>query len=173
VEVYVYAEKLVSLLRLDFSFPTKASVPLNNPEMLLVASIVLATRLLYPFDREESLSGMRDHRAGPGRLRIDWANWAWAFENKKPERHDRRDFEMMTSADVYDMAGEDMDKYMDWYQESKITPREGWLVTVPFLQRTRTNKLAQNFGTQNVSSLSFSLLRHHPPRETWKIKMQM
>lgn len=122
MEVHSYAEKIVSLLRLDFSFPTKANTPLNNPDTLLIASIVVATKLLYPFD---GLPRFPNDPHDPSNLRVNWDKWAEIFKDQpSSHRNDRMGFEKMKSTDVYDMTEEDMDRYLDWYQETKIEPRE-------------------------------------------------
>lgn len=122
LEVYTYAKNIVSLLRLDFSFPTKANIPLNNPDTLLVASIVVATKLLYPFD---GVTRFPSDPKDPSNLHLNWDKWAEIFQEQQNSRtNSRRDFEKMSSADVHSMTEEDMDYYLDWYQETKITPRE-------------------------------------------------
>lgn len=126
MEVYVYTEKLVSLLRLDFSIPTNPHVPTKNPETLLIASIVLVVKVLYPF---------HNGRSSAGGLEIDWTRWADKFETHEPQRHTRRDFEKMKSAEVYDMTPEDMDSYLDWFQETKIMPEQGLTAHTSYYKR--------------------------------------
>lgn len=121
----MYAEKLVSLLRLNFSFSGTAPAPIKNPDMLLIASLVLAVKLLYPLHGEKQYSISTYHRPSLGGLRLDWKRWAEVYERQKHQTEPRRDFEKSTSAEVYDMTGEDMDRYLDWYQETQITAEQG------------------------------------------------
>jgi RNA polymerase I-specific transcription initiation factor RRN7 len=122
LEVHIYAKNIVSLLRLDFSFPTKANTPLNNPDTLLIASIVVATKLLYPFDGIPRFSNEPNE---PSNLHLNWDRWAEIFQAQQGNRkNSRQTFEKMSSADVHNMTEGDMDHYLDWYQESQITPRE-------------------------------------------------
>lgn len=115
MEVYVHAEKIVSLLRLDFSFPAPAHSSCKDPETLLLASIVLAVKFLYPFDDRSSAEG----------LILDWTRWSDKFKSGKPQRHNRERFETITSADVYDLTPDDMDSYLDWYQETELASQQG------------------------------------------------
>lgn len=123
MEVHIYAEKLVSLLKLDFSFPTRANTPLNNPDTLLIASIIVATKLLYPFD---GLPRYANDLEDPSNVRLNWDEWARIFKEQGARHNNsgRMGFEKLKSAEVYDMSEEDMDRYLDWYQETKISPRE-------------------------------------------------
>ncbi|KAB5572354.1 putative ribosomal protein [Coniochaeta sp. 2T2.1] len=120
LEVYVYAEKLVSLLRLDFSFSATAETKFKDPETLLVASVVLAGKLLFPFEKDERhRTGTSEHSLAD--ITMDWTKWAESYPIRKQQK---RDFEKTTSAVVYDMTPEDMDSYLDWYQETQIMPEQ-------------------------------------------------
>ena len=121
MEVYVYAEKLVSLLRLEFSFAATAETKFKDPETLLVASVVLAAKLLFPFEEDEGhKTGTRDGSLGG--MRMNWTIWAESYPIRKQQK---RDHEKTTSAEIYDMTAEDMDSYLDWYQETQIMPGQG------------------------------------------------
>lgn len=122
LEVHTYAKNIVSLLRLDFSFPTRANTPLNNPDTLLIASIVVATKLLYPFD---GIPRFASDPNDPSNMRLNWDKWAEIFQAQQNNRkNSRQNFEKMSSADVHNMTEEAMDNYLDWYQETKIMPRD-------------------------------------------------
>ncbi|OIW32142.1 hypothetical protein CONLIGDRAFT_571387 [Coniochaeta ligniaria NRRL 30616] len=121
LEAYVYAEKLVSLLRLEFSFSTAGHTPFKDPETLLIASIVLAVKLLYPFEEEQQYWASKNDRPSLAGLSIDWTRWAESYLSQKQQTGYRRDFETTSSADVYDMTSEEIDSYLDWYQETQIT----------------------------------------------------
>lgn len=125
MEVYVYAERVVPLLRLDLCFSATANTPFKDPETLLVASIVLAVKLLYPLSEDRRYSTGNNETPSLGGLRLDWTQWAESYKNQNHGTDPGRDFEKTTSADVYDMTYEDMDSYLDWYQETQITADQG------------------------------------------------
>lgn len=123
LEVFLYAKELVTLLRLDFSISTRARITLDNPETLLVATIVFITKLLYPMDGiERSPTGDDD----PSCLRINWLKWQDIFEHEdqKAGVRGKRDFDKLTSIDVSELTEQEMDEYLDWYQRTKLMPRE-------------------------------------------------
>lgn len=126
MEVHVYAEELVSLLRLEFSFSATTNTPFKNPDALLIASVVLAVKLLYPFSKDGRQSTTTDHRPSLRGMALDWQRWAEIYRSHQ-EHHTEPGcrFEKTNSSDVYDMTGEDMDRYLDWYQETQITAEQG------------------------------------------------
>jgi RNA polymerase I-specific transcription initiation factor RRN7 len=125
VEVYVYAEKLVSLLRLEFSYSTTASPPFSNPDSLLAMSLVLAVKILYPFASREQESATVGEQPSHGGRHLDWAAWAAIYQSQYSRRKPVPDYDKTTSAEVYDMTSEDMDSYLDWYEETQITVEQG------------------------------------------------
>lgn len=126
MEVHVYAEELVSLFRLGFSFSATAATPFKNPDTLLIASVVLAVKLLYPFYKDGRQSISTNDLPSLRGMTLDWQHWAEIYrDDREHHTEPRRHFEHTSSADVYDMTSEDMDGYLDWYQETQITAEQG------------------------------------------------
>ncbi|KAK3688137.1 hypothetical protein B0T22DRAFT_146131 [Podospora appendiculata] len=137
-EVHPYAQEICKLLSLEFSFPTrrllKGTPPpgpghitrhmlLDIPDILLVASTVLATKYLYPMDGVERFPrNARD----PLTLKMDWAAWEAEFADKQHEKKpmNRLDFENMDPDKVYDMSEEEMNEYLNWFQEARVERRQ-------------------------------------------------
>lgn len=123
MEIYAHAKELVSLLRLGFAIPTGSRPPLDDPDTLLIASIVLVTKLLYPMDGVVR-SPMTDD--DPTCLRVNWEKWQDIFADQMESEPASRDFDLLTSKDVSSMSGEEMDQYLEWYRKVRLTPQEGW-----------------------------------------------
>lgn len=102
IEVYPTSARLCILIDRDLSFPTKDSPAdlIANPDVLLVALLIVATKILYPFDHV--------HRApwaetDPTRLRMDWGKWNAEFSQHQQPK------ESVSKKNVWDMGAEEMD----------------------------------------------------------------
>ena len=102
--------------------PTKSRPPLNNPETLLVASIVLAVKLLYPFDGRQAPPTSDDDLPF---LQVDWGEWQKIHSEHRPQSPPSRAFDLLTSEDVMSMTGEEMDEYLEWFEQTRLPPKEG------------------------------------------------
>ena len=77
--------------------------------------LVVAVKLLYPFDPpEQDPEALQE----PKSLAIDWPKW---IQLHRPDKDVKRapkhasHFEI-TESDIFKMTGDEIDKYMDWYQ---------------------------------------------------------
>lgn len=122
VETYAHAKEIMSLLRLNLAIPTGGRPPLDNPDTLLIASVVLTAKLLYPMDGRERLP-TKD--GNPACLKLDWEKWQDIFADQGEAKPARRDFDSLTSEDVASMSEKEMDEYLEWYRQARLVSKEG------------------------------------------------
>ncbi|KAL2822589.1 hypothetical protein BJX63DRAFT_126648 [Aspergillus granulosus] len=123
VDVYPVIKRLQTLTGFTFEYPNKVAgrrKPLDKPELQLVTLVVMATKLLFPFD------GIQRHPASaqePTVQAIDWEAWA-----DVQDHFDKRDAMsgrigkgkeiLVNEGDVLTMNSNQLDEYMDWYESS-------------------------------------------------------
>lgn len=112
------------MLGIRFDFPRHGSRQKisNLPELALVALIIIAVKIYYPFD-----SFVRHARSqlDVGVLNIDWRKWC-----ELQEQHDRRPTSngeigrgneiLVHDQDILTMSNEQLDEYLGWYQKTWI-----------------------------------------------------
>lgn len=130
LEVYTTAQRLNAITKYDFAYPDMTK-PLEvtrrhattYPESQLMSLVVVATKLLFPFDSEEVKRYPKDPNEA-ATLRMDWTAWLQArveFDKANDAGLDPNGLkpgtEMhVTDMDIMNMTGQQMDQYMDWYQ---------------------------------------------------------
>lgn len=110
---------MARLLDLDFCFSMqkKRFKLLDHPDILLVACVVFATKLLYPFDGEQRVPvSYRD----PSSLQIDWRRWKELMRDVAFEGLERRDMTNLKAEDAWTLTDRKIDDYLDWYEETQI-----------------------------------------------------
>jgi RNA polymerase I-specific transcription initiation factor RRN7 len=121
VEVYDATVRLGDLLGFDWALHTEGKVKLgvrDVPEAQLVACLVVVVKLFYPFDAER-----RYPRAGgeAAAMMMDWKGWCAVMMDAKmgergdEERYSVEELTKLKEKDVFDMSGEQMDQYLDFY----------------------------------------------------------
>jgi len=142
---------------------------LDLPDALLAASVALAAKFIYPMDGvERAPRGERD----PLTLKLDWNAWEEAMrtseerqEKRRKEKQQRggagaagaialakRDFEKMEPEEIWKMSDEEVQLYLDWFQETQIAkePRDEyeeemvWLFPSQQPKSKSTNQHLQN-----------------------------
>lgn len=109
------------ILGFDFTFNMEKQryKLLDHPDILLAASVVFATKLLYPFDgKYRRPLNYRD----PSSLRIDWSKWRELMRDPEDEKLERRDINKLEAEDVWTLSDEKIDDYLNWYEETRIKP---------------------------------------------------
>jgi RNA polymerase I-specific transcription initiation factor RRN7 len=123
VEIYQCVLRLARLLGFDFRWPTSLErhFVTEYPEIRLVALIVTATKLVVTFD---DFPRNPENIASPSTLKMDWTAWEKLVKAKK-EAQKQASFDevKMTEQDVFDMSTLDIDKYLNWYQETWLDDR--------------------------------------------------
>ncbi|KAF2430075.1 hypothetical protein EJ08DRAFT_697620 [Tothia fuscella] len=124
IEVYPAFKRLATLVPYTFRIPQESrGVKLritDFPEGQFVACLVIAVKLLYPFD---SIKRFPTRADDPGAAVIDWSIWNQATKVYKSgmKPRGRLDWEaaMNTTEDeVLDMSNSKIDDYLDYYTQS-------------------------------------------------------
>ena len=105
----------------------------SHPEAQLMALVVFATKLGYPFDSDVVKRHPRS-LSEPAALRFDWKKWVELRKqgSSLAERGSKLPLlegqeSNITDADIFKMSNEQLDQYMDWYQRTytRSTEAEG------------------------------------------------
>ncbi|RDW93519.1 uncharacterized protein DSM5745_00841 [Aspergillus mulundensis] len=152
VDIYPVTKRLQELLAFTFEWRTESDSyrrkrkALEKPEHQLVTLIVIATKLLFPFDdvQRHPMSTQE-----PTVQTIDWEAWA-----DVQNHFDRRDSSagrigkgkeiLVKEGDVFTMTPDQLDEYMDWYESS-------WLDTNNRPTGTATDHLVNLFPIGSAS----------------------
>lgn len=125
VEVYAATQRLSRALEEKFSFnmtfkARSAESALRHPELRLMALLVAATKLLFPFDDTKRYpASAKDLSA----LSLQWPAWQ-ETQSRMLEQADRSGLpsykKMMdfSQTDVLESADDRLDEYMDWYEQN-------------------------------------------------------
>ncbi|KAK4156227.1 hypothetical protein C8A00DRAFT_30925 [Chaetomidium leptoderma] len=121
-EVHPFAQKTCRLLELGFSFPsrgplTKRYMLLDIPEVLLVASLVVATKHQYPLDGVERFPCDAND---PLCLQMDWAVWESEFTKQPEKKPGILQYEHMDPQEIWSMDKGEMNELLNWFQETQI-----------------------------------------------------
>ncbi|KAK4193922.1 putative ribosomal protein [Podospora australis] len=124
-EVHQHAQRICSLVGLQFIFPTRGlthgrHMLLDIPDVLLAASLVVATKQLFPLDTVERFP--RDYD-DPLCLRMDWEVWQAEFAKKPDEKPPIHEFGYMDPKKVWSMEKKDIVDMLDWFQETQLEKR--------------------------------------------------
>ncbi|KAL6858485.1 hypothetical protein J3F83DRAFT_750966 [Trichoderma novae-zelandiae] len=115
IDSIIVARKLAFILGCQFHFPTeRSSNPrLDYPEIRLMALLIVATKLYFPFPENASVSQL--HNANSLEMPIlDWERWRQG-KSILPTQHERKttkfDFDKVTPSQVVSMADDELDAY--------------------------------------------------------------
>lgn len=125
LEIFPAVQGLARMTRSEFRYsPERESRRRQSsafPEMQLMSLLVIAVKLLYPFDR------MQRHPRSiqePGAQVMDWMSWEKQRQysaRPSPEAGLPRGSEIdVQDIDVFKMSQREMDSYMDWYQKTWV-----------------------------------------------------
>lgn len=154
VEIYPTVKNIQNLANLPFSFPTtiikKQRKLSRSPDVQLTSLIVIATKLLFPFDKMRRYPVSANE---PTTQAIDWKAWDQAqrhFDDREASAgHIGRGREVLTTEkDVFSMTPTQLDEYMDWYESSWLDGSKGAITArcvQLMLTRTVSNPLADLF----------------------------
>ena len=130
LEVYTTALRLNAITKYDFKYPgtvgpqeTTRRQPTAFPESQIISLVVVATKLLFPFDSDKVKRYPKDVR-DPTTLRINWASWLLAKANFDKATEATIDQSRLRPGsaihvqdkDILDMTEQQLDQYLDWYQ---------------------------------------------------------
>lgn len=123
VEIYFATQHLKDILGLDFSFPvSKAPRSLSSsyPEVRLISLIIVATKLVQPFD---STIRKPKNEIDPSFIKLDWEKWMKIMVERSPGELKRGEEIYLNDTDVCDMNEREIDQYLDWFQHIWIDDR--------------------------------------------------
>jgi len=124
IEVFAATQRLAQILDLGFSYQLQAKesskakdIMLRYPETRLMALLVVATKLLFPFD---NVKRYPISSSDPSVLSMDWQNWqeihSLPVKGAKPLSYQAA---LSFSEDDALRAGdEELDAYLDWVEEN-------------------------------------------------------
>jgi RNA polymerase I-specific transcription initiation factor RRN7 len=124
LEIFAATQRLARLLEVDLStfIASKASknIVLRYPEAQLMALVVVATKLLFPFDDVERRAYEPTDLSS---LSLDWDAWVKLHkpESDKSAEQPQLSFHQafqFSESDCLSAADERLDAYLDWYEEN-------------------------------------------------------
>ncbi|KIX04020.1 uncharacterized protein Z518_07573 [Rhinocladiella mackenziei CBS 650.93] len=137
VEVYSTARRLNTVTTYAFSYPHRSQSdstrrqPTTYPEAQLMSLVVIATKLLFPFD-PETVKRYPKRNNDPTTLKMNWSAWldAKVSFDQNSSATDPAGLKSgseihITDHDIMEMTDEQLDQYMDWYQRTWITSAAG------------------------------------------------
>lgn len=164
VEIYGEVQEICFELGLTFTFPTREKrakglkvenpVLLDLPDVLLAASVIAATKYIYPLDDVERVPWNEED---PLRLKMDWALWMTIFP--EPDRKKKRtavDFENIMHEEIWKMSEEEGYEYLDWFRDTnlKATSRSPTELFNLFPRKPQTTKpVVQSSGEGGTSDV--------------------
>lgn len=116
--------RIAKLLDIDFAFPqARPRQRMSSmPEVELVALLVIAVKLYYPFD---SIDRHPRSATDPGVLTLDWDYWCKA--QREYDSRETADGQLgrgneikVEEKDVFDLSSEQMDEYLDWFENTWV-----------------------------------------------------
>jgi RNA polymerase I-specific transcription initiation factor RRN7 len=127
LEVYPVAKQLNHIVAFDFLFTSSGKrrrKAISYPEAQLMCLVVVATKLLFPFNSNAVERNPRD-ASEPAILSIDWSAWANEREGRSTSEQAKDSFQdgmeiNVKDKDVFDMSSQQLDQYMDWYQRTWV-----------------------------------------------------
>jgi RNA polymerase I-specific transcription initiation factor RRN7 len=115
VDSIIVTRKLASILGYQFQFPIEklSNTRLDYPEIRLIALLIVATKLTFPFSEDTSISQPADL----GSLEIpkfDWQRWRQGkqkLHTQQETKTGKYDFNKVTPSQVVSMDDEELDAY--------------------------------------------------------------
>jgi len=135
IEVYAATQRLARILDIDFTLQlggkTNSSRVLRYPEVQLMSLLVVSTKLFFPIDDIDRHPVSANDLSA---LQMDWQEWAVAqgplvddgdesdiIQNTKHDTAPDLTFPeafSISESDCLAMGDEELDRYMDWYQDN-------------------------------------------------------
>lgn len=126
LELYDATIRLARHLEYDFALPVDGqgmhSVR-QIPECQITACLLVCVKLMYPFD---GLKRSPKTTSEPAAASIDWDEWYKQISSLKQrnqgglEQYTAEELMNLHERDVFKMSGNQLDQYLDWYQDSFI-----------------------------------------------------
>ena len=135
IEVYAATQRLARILDIEFTLQvggkTNSSRVLRYPEVQLMSLLVVATKLFFPIDDIDRHPASANDLSA---LKMDWSEWSAAQGPSLDDgdesdiiQHSKHDTSSdltfpeaftISESDCLAMGDEELDRYMDWYQDN-------------------------------------------------------
>lgn len=124
IEVYPTVKRLADILSYDMAYPSKHDqrrTATTYPESQLTAMIVVATKLLYPFNSATVKRHLYTTNE-PAAMQMNWQTWLDARLSTNVDKPidvlpSDKAIEV-TDRDILEMSPSQLDRYMDWFQRT-------------------------------------------------------
>lgn len=121
LEVFTAAKRLMRILGIDGDFsPSSSSIVLRYPEARLMAVLVIATKLLLPFDK---IDRKQKSSTDLPTLSMDWYEWTKILRSEADTHGNLGSLSFddafkFTEADCLEATDDTLDAYLDWYSDN-------------------------------------------------------
>lgn len=128
LEVYAATRRLERIAKANIAFPTgeqgRSNIALRYPEVQLVSLIVVATKLLFPFDDIERNPTAATELSA---LSVQWKDWVAERKNTddEPGHLTYGKAFSVTDSDIISMTESSLDQYLEWYAQTLATEGTG------------------------------------------------
>lgn len=137
VEIYSLVKKLQLFLNFSFKFSSKTRRALRAqgyPEAKLLALIVIATKLAFPFSKKK---GNPISATEPAAQIVDWDLWVQTQKHAEQKttlqgRLPKGQAVTVNEGNVFHMSSQEMDDYMNWYQDTWLDQNKSQLHCIFF-----------------------------------------
>ncbi|KAJ5157165.1 uncharacterized protein N7482_008265 [Penicillium canariense] len=161
IDVYETVKTLKGLVGFTYAFSapaqgTKRKQTLHLPEVQLMALVVIATKLLFPFDDLERHPATAKE---PATQAIEWPLWVRSqnhFDNREIACGNigKDQVIQLTDKDVLNMAPSQLDEYMDWYESNWIDSSRTMNPVADMFPTSRTTDTAAQRQPMPASTLA-------------------
>ncbi|KAL8761489.1 MAG: hypothetical protein Q9184_002399 [Pyrenodesmia sp. 2 TL-2023] len=124
LEIYPTVRRTAKLLNVNFSFSqsnTRQKVS-YFPEVALMAFLVIAVKIYYPFDTiDRHPRSLND----PGALAMDWEYWCQLQHDHDSRataggKLGRGNEIKVTESETFGLSGDQVDEYLDWFEKTYV-----------------------------------------------------
>lgn len=124
LEIYACAFRVAKVMGVEFKWPEifEGQVrAVDYPELRMMGLVVVSVKLLEPLDdvirKPESI-------VDPASMRVRWEGWKEAMSEKEAKGLKAGEEVKVREEDVFEMSGEKLDDYLNWYQKTWMDNRE-------------------------------------------------
>ncbi|PNP47230.1 hypothetical protein TGAMA5MH_01045 [Trichoderma gamsii] len=115
IDSIIMARKLASILGYQFQFPIErlSNTRLDYPEIRLIALLIVATKLSFPFSEDTSISQPANFDSVE-MPKLDWERWRQGkhgLPTQQETKTGRYDFNKVTPSQIVSMDDEELDAY--------------------------------------------------------------
>ena len=122
-DIYAEVKTLATIVSYEFRLPSNkirtVLHPKDFPEAQLMALIIIAVKISYPFEKVDQNPVTASDAAATA---LDWDTWVKAMQDYKiavrtPERLEYRQCLKVTEESIFNMSDQQIDNYLDWYDQ--------------------------------------------------------